>query len=230
MGVADEGGFWPNFASNEDVLDALSLAIERAGFRHGEVLISLDVAASEFHRDGRYRLALDERDYDTEAWLERLYAWISTYPIISVEDPVAEEDVAGMRAFTAKVGDRIQVIGDDFLVTNADRIRSAAQKHACNAALIKLNQAGTVTETHAALRAARALGWGTIVSARSGETEDVAITHLAVGWNAGQLKVGSFSRSERMAKWNEGLRIADDLGAHAVFAGSSVLAKNGAPR
>jgi enolase len=130
-----------------------------------------------------------------------------------------------MRAFTDAVGDRVQVIGDDFLVTNAHRIHAAAAAGACNAVLLKPNQAGTVSETLQALQAARAHGWGTIVSARSGETEDVAIVHLAVGWNSGQLKVGSFARSERMAKWNEGLRIEAALGSRARFAGSSALAK-----
>jgi len=224
-GVADEGGWWPNFTSNEAVLDALALSIERAGFRHGEVLISLDIAASEFFADDRYRLSLDGAAYDTAQWLDVLGGWLARYPIIALEDPVAEDDFAGMRDFTARAGHDIQIVGDDFLVTNTARIRRAAEAGACNAALIKLNQAGTVTETADAMAAARDAGWGTIVSARSGETEDVAIMHLAVGWNAGQLKVGSFSRSERMAKWNEGLRIEAALGTAAEFAGRAVLAR-----
>jgi enolase len=155
--------------------------------------------------------------------LEMLLDWCRRYPIASVEDPLAEDDPEGIRRFTEAVGHRIQVIGDDFLVTNAERVRQAARHGACNAVLIKPNQAGTVSETLAALHAGQAAGWGTIVSARSGETEDVTIVHLATGWNAGQLKVGSFARSERMAKWNEALRVEEALGGRAVFAGRTVL-------
>ena len=136
-----------------------------------------------------------------------MLGWLDRYPIVSIEDPLAEDDEAGWIAFTEAAGDRVQIVGDDFLVTNAGLVREAAMKKACNAVLIKPNQAGTVTETYRALQAARDNGYATIISARSGETEDVAIVHLATGWNAGQLKVGSFARSERMAKWNEGIRI-----------------------
>ncbi len=222
-GVADEGGWWPNFSSNQDALDTLALSIERAGFRNGEVGISLDIAASEFGREGRYRLALEGRDYTTAEWLEVLYGWVARYPILSIEDPVEEHDTEGMAAFTAAMGDRIQIIGDDFLVTSAARVVAAQKAGACNALLVKPNQAGTVSEAGAALRAAKAAGWGTIVSARSGETEDVTIAHLAVGWNAGQLKVGSFTRSERMAKWNETIRIEEELGPSARFSGLGAL-------
>lgn len=222
-GVADEGGWWPDFGTNEEALDMLARAIEKAGYRNGEVVMSLDVAASEFGSGGRYRLGLEDREYDTAAWVEVLLGWISKYPIASVEDPVGEDDPEGMRLFTAAAGGRIQVIGDDFLVTSADRVEAAAAAGQCNSALIKPNQAGTVTETRAALDAARRAGWTTVVSARSGETEDVTIAHLAVGWNAGQLKVGSFARSERMAKWNECLRIEAALGANARFAGAQAL-------
>jgi enolase len=155
---------------------------------------------------------------DTDAMIDKLLRWIDRYPIVSIEDPLAEDDEAGMIAFTRAAGDKVQIVGDDFLVTNAALIEAAAAKKACNAALIKFNQAGTVTETFAALQAARAQGYASIVSARSGETEDVTIVHLATGWNAGQLKVGSFSRSERMAKWNEGIRIEDDAQPRLSFA------------
>jgi enolase len=224
QGVADEGGYWPVFASNEEALDTLVLAIEAAGFRPGvDVAISLDVAASEFGRSGVYALALDGRKLDTGEMIDMLGRWLRAYPIVSVEDPVAEDDIEGFRTFTASYGQRCQIVGDDFLVTNAARVERSAGDRSTNAVLIKPNQAGTVMETHAALLAGREAGFGTIVSARSGETEDTTIAHLAVGWDAGQFKVGSFSRSERMAKWNEMLRIEECMGRDAMFAGWSAL-------
>jgi enolase len=220
MGVADEGGWWPAFPSNEAALDALMLAIERAGLRPGEdAAISLDIAASEFGRDGRYRLGLESRELDRDGLAELLIGWCARYPIVSIEDPFAEDDALGFQRFVAAVGDRIQIVGDDLLVTSAERVREAAQERAANAVLIKVNQAGTVSRARAAREEASRIGFGAIVSARSGETEDVSIVHLAIGWSAGQLKVGSFSRSERMAKWNEALRIEEALGADARFAG-----------
>lgn len=222
-GVADEGGWWPDFDGNEDALEMLARAIDNAGYGHGEVMISLDIAASEFGRDGVYRPALEGRAFTSDEWIEVLLGWVARYPILSIEDPVAEDDAAGMITFTRAAGARVQVIGDDFLVTNAQRVRDAAAAKACNAVLIKPNQAGTISETHDALTAAKACGYATIVSARSGESECVMISHLAVGWNAGQLKVGSFARSERMAKWNELLRIEETLGTSARYAGCGVL-------
>lgn len=222
-GVADEGGWWPDFETNEDALDALARAIEAAGYRNGEVVISLDIAASEFGENGRYCLGLEDREFDTGEWIDKLCEWIARYPILSIEDPVGEDDAEGMRAFTAAVGDRIQIIGDDYLVTDPDRVRRAIADAACNAVLLKPNQAGTISRTRAALEAAKAADWGMVVSARSGETEDVMIVHLATGWNTGQLKVGSFARSERMAKWNEALRIEEALGGKAVYAGADAL-------
>jgi enolase len=228
QGVADEGGYWPAFASNEDALEMLVRAIERAGYRPGEdVGISLDIAASEFGRGGRYRLGLEARELDSLEMAELLMEWCQRYPIVSIEDPLAEDDMPGMNLFTLAMGDRIQIIGDDYLVTNAALVQQAAMERACNAVLIKPNQAGTITETRAALEAGKAAGFGTIVSARSGETEDVTIVHLAVGWDAGQLKVGSFARSERMAKWNEALRVEEALGVQARFAGRAALARSG---
>jgi enolase len=222
-GVADEGGWWPDFTDNEAAIAMLARAIDAAGYRNGEVLISLDIAASEFRADGRYAPGPSERVYETEEWIDVMRGWVARYPIISLEDPVAEDDDAGMAVITAALGDRVQIIGDDYLVTNAHRIAGAAARGACNAVLLKPNQAGTVSETMMAMAAARDAHWGTIVSARSGETEDTTVAHLAVGWDAGQLKVGSFARSERMAKWNECLRIARELGADAVYAGASAL-------
>ena len=224
QGVADEGGYWPAFSTNEQALDTLMQAIIDAGFRPGEeVGISLDIAASEFGSRGRYELALDGRSLDSDAMIEMLGGWLKHYPILSIEDPLAEDDPEGFKRFCTLHGSSCQIIGDDFLVTNADRVHAAAKAQTVNAVLIKPNQAGTLSETHAALTAGKAAGFGTIVSARSGESEDLTIAHLAVGWNAGQLKVGSFSRSERMAKWNEVLRIEESLGTQASFWGWDAL-------
>lgn len=220
-GVADEGGWWPIFDSNEEALETLVGAIEKAGEKPGEnVVISLDVAASEFGKNGCYRLALEDRDMDTSALVDMLGRWIDAYPIISIEDPVGEDDPEGMREFTRRFGGRVQIIGDDYLVTNSKLVEEAVEYGACNAVLIKVNQVGTVTEAVDTLLAAEKAGWQGVVSARSGETEDVSISHLAVGLGCGQLKVGSFNRSERMAKWNECLRIQDALGTDAFVGGT----------
>jgi enolase len=220
-GVADEGGWWPEFDTNEEALDMLVRAIETADLTPGDdVAISLDIAASEFGRNGLYTLGLEKRELDGDGMVDLLSGWIDRYPIVSIEDPLGEDDPEPFRAFTEQFGETVQIIGDDFLVTNAERIANAADAGICNSALIKPNQAGTVTETAAALEAATKAGWATVVSARSGETEDITIAHLAVGWNAGQLKVGSFARSERMAKWNEILRIEEALGDKARLAGT----------
>jgi enolase len=156
--------------------------------------------------------------------IELLLRWLDRYPIVSIEDPLGEDDRDGWIAFARAAGSRIEIVGDDYLTTDAARVRTAAADSSCNAVLIKPNQAGTLTETLAAVRAGKEAGFATIVSARSGETEDVSIVHLAVGWDAGRLKVGSFARSERMAKWNEGLRIEEAIGA-ARFAGARALAQ-----
>ncbi len=223
-GVADEGGWWPNFSSNEQALVMLTRAIESARYRPGDdVFISLDIAASEFHRDGRYRLGLDAKEMDANGLIGTISGWCRTYPILSIEDPVTQDDATGMQAATRELSNGAQIVGDDFLVTDAARVREAVGTGACTAALIKVNQAGTMTRARAALDAARVAGWSTIVSARSGETEDLSIAHLAVGWDAGQIKVGSFARSERMAKWNELLRIEEEMGADAAFAGWGAL-------
>ena len=223
-GVADEGGYWPEFSSNEEALEYLLRAIEAAALRPlDQVAIALDIAATEFGEQGRYTLSLDGDELDSDAFIERLAAWIARYPIVSVEDPLAEDDEEGLRDFTARFGDRLQIVGDDYLVTNAARVAHAADIGACNAVLIKPNQAGTLSEARRALDASRDAGWGAIVSARSGESEDTTIVDLAIGWGVSQLKVGSFARSERMAKWNEVLRIESALGGRARFAGAAAL-------
>jgi enolase len=202
-------------------------AIERAGFRPGEqVGIALDIASSEFGRGGLYKLALEDRELDSEGMIRMLTGWIGRYPILSIEDPLAEDDAEGFAAFTREVGGRVQIVGDDFLVSDAARVREAASRGAANTVLLKPNQRGTLTETWQCWQAAKDSGFSAIVSARSGETEDTTIVHLAVGWGTGQLKVGSFTRSERMAKWNEALRVEEALGPRARFAGGAVLGRS----
>ena len=213
QGVADEGGYWPAFKSNEEGLAELLGAISDAGLEPGaDVAIALDIAATQLYRGGSYHLALENRTLSAEQLHAMWMRWIERYPIVSIEDPFAENDGAAMRAFTKVAG--IQVVGDDFFVTDAQKLKTA--DGACNAVLLKPDQVGTVTETLACWNAAREAGYRAIVSARSGETEDVSIVHLAVGWGVAQLKVGSFARSERMAKWNEALRIEEALGAKAL--------------
>jgi enolase len=228
QGVADEGGWWPAFSTNEQALETLVRAIERAGFTPGtQVAIALDVAASEFGRGGKYKLALEDKELDSDGMVKLLTGWTQRFPIVSIEDPLAEDDDVGFAAFTHEAGGRVQVVGDDFLVTQASRVREAALRGSANAVLLKPNQRGTLTETFEAWQAAQEAGFAGIISARSGETEDVTIVHLAVGWGVGQIKVGSFSRGERMAKWNEALRIEEALGARARFAGGGVLGRSG---
>ena len=226
FGVADEGGWWPDFSSNEQALEMLVLAIERAGFVPGDqVAIALDIAASEFGQQGQYRLGLESRELDSDGMIEMLLRWVEKYPIASIEDPLAEDDTVGFARFTKAIGHRLQIVGDDFLVSNSTLIREAAKLGAANTVLLKPNQRGTLSETLEAWKVAQELGYSAIVSARSGETEDTTIVDLAIGWNVGQLKVGSFARSERMVKWNHALRIEEQLGAQAHFAGSSVFKK-----
>ena len=220
-GIADEGGWWPQFDSNEEALETLTEAIALAGETPGQnVVISLDIAASEFGTKGKYQLALENRTLTSDQLIDLLGSWLDRYPIASIEDPLAEDDKAGMIAFTAAHGQNVQIIGDDYFVTNEALVKAALQDKAANAVLIKVNQIGTVTEALTTFQTAQEAGWGTIISARSGETEDASISHLSVGLGGGQLKVGSFQRSERMVKWNECLRIQDEIGADAFVQGT----------
>ena len=223
-GVADEGGFWPLFDANEDVLGVLVEAIEAAGYEPGgDVALSLDIAATDLFRDGSYHLSLEDRVFSSEAFVEMITGWVDRYPIISLEDPLAEEDWSGWKLAADILKDRVQLIGDDLFTTHVDRIDKGVELGVANAVLIKLNQVGTVSGAVDAVRRTQEAGWVPVVSARSGETEDTFIAHLAVAFNCGQLKVGSFTRSERMAKWNEVLRIEAQLGDRACFSGRNVF-------
>jgi enolase len=228
FGVADEGGYWPEFQTNEEPLQLLVAAIEQAGYQPGrDAAISLDLAASDLfdQKRGIYRFALERRNFSTTDFSALLTEWCARYPIISIEDPMADTDWDGWQMIFKALGQRVQVIGDDLFTTNLQRIRAGIEKGIANAVLIKLNQIGTVTETIAAIRLTQEAGWLPVISARSGETEDAFIAHLAVATNAGQLKVGSFSRSERMAKWNEVIRIERELAGRARFSGAEIFRK-----
>jgi enolase len=222
FGVADEGGFWPDFDRNEDALRLMVDAIEAAGYTPGrDAAIALDIAASDLYDQerGRYCFRLEGKEFNSAEFCSLMVDWCNRFPIVSIEDPMADTDWDGWSAVAHELRDRIQLVGDDLFTTNTQRIRTGIERQSANAVLIKLNQIGTVTETIEAIRLTQSAGWQPIVSARSGETEDAFISHLAVATNAGQLKVGSFSRSERMVKWNEVLRIARDLGERARFIG-----------
>jgi enolase len=224
-GLADEGGFWPDYASNEEALATLVEAIERAGYAPGrDVAISLDIAASDLYDEasGTYRFRLEDQKFTSEEFSSLMIDWCRRYPVISIEDPAADTDWAGWTKICAAIGKTVQLIGDDLFTTNVKRIEQGIERQAANAVLIKLNQIGTVTETIDAIRLTQKAGWLPVVSARSGETEDAFISHLAVATNAGQLKVGSFARSERMVKWNEVLRIERRLGSRARFEGGAI--------
>jgi enolase len=218
-GVGDEGGFAPNLGSNQEALDLLMLAIEKAGYKPGEqVALALDVASSEFYKNGQY--VYDGAAHTPTELIDYLDKLASTYPIVSIEDGLQEEDWDHWKALTQKMGDRVQLVGDDLFVTNMTRLQRGIDLKAANAILIKLNQIGSLTETLQAIDLATRNGYRSVISHRSGETEDTTIADLAVATRAGQIKTGSLCRSERVAKYNRLLRIEDELGAQAVYAGT----------
>ena len=218
--VGDEGGFAPPQISNNEAIEAVLSAIEKAGYKAGrDCFIALDPAASEFYEDGKYILSREGATLSSAEMVEYYVKWISDYPIISIEDGMAEDDWDGWQLLTEKLGDKVQIVGDDLYVTNVDRLHRGISLKASNSILIKLNQIGTLTETIDAIRMAQQAGWTAVVSHRSGETEDTTIADLAVGLNTGMIKTGAPCRSERTAKYNRLLRIEDELGEDASFAG-----------
>ena len=228
-GQGDEGGFAPSLPSNEAALEALMTAIERAGYKPGEQIgIAIDAAATELlTADGRYTLEREGRTLESGELIELWAVWCAKFPIISLEDGLAEDDWSGWSALVQRIGDTVQIVGDDLLVTNVERIQRGIKQRAATALLVKPNQIGTLTETLDAISTARGAGWSTILSHRSGETEDTTIADLAVATNAGQIKTGAPSRSERVAKLNRLLRIEELLGNRAIYLGRAAFARSG---
>jgi enolase len=223
-GVADEGGYAPVLKTNEQGFALMVEAIEWAGLRPGQdAAIAVDVAASHFYADGRYRMVAEGTETDTEGMVRKLAVWCERYPIISIEDGVAEDDWTGWKLLTERLGSRVQLIGDDLFVTNPERLRKGIEAGVANAVLLKMNQIGTVTETLEVTQMARRHGYRTVVSARSGETEDDTMADLAVATGAGQIKVGAITRSERLAKYNRLLRIEEELGERGVYCGAALF-------
>jgi enolase len=218
--VGDEGGFGPRLKSNEQAVELLLQAIEKAGYSRSQTALAIDVAASQFFRDSRYHLQSDGGVFlSSDQMVELLERWVKTFPILSIEDGLAEDDWTGWQLLTSALGNKIQLIGDDLFVTNPERLRQGISKGVANSILIKPNQIGTLTETLEVMALARSAGYRTIISARSGETEDTTIADLAVATGAGQIKIGSVARSERLAKYNQLLRIEEEMGDQAIFAG-----------
>jgi enolase len=221
-GVGDEGGFAPNLGSNQEALELLISAIEKAGYKPGsEISLALDVAASEFYKDGQY--TYDGTAHSPAELIDYMAGLVSRYPIVSIEDPLYEDDWASWKLMTQKMGDKVQIVGDDLFVTNMTRLRQGIEQKAANTILIKLNQIGSLTETMQTIDLATRNRFKSIISHRSGETEDTTIADLAVATRAGQIKTGSLCRSERVAKYNRLLRIEDELGDFAVYAGAAGL-------
>ena len=218
--VGDEGGFAPDLESNEAALEVIMRAIETAGYVPGEdILLGLDIASTEFYRDGRYMLASENKALSADEFLDYLAPWVDNYPIITIEDGMAEDDWDGWQALTERLGERVQLVGDDLFVTNTAILQRGIAQGVANSILIKVNQIGTLTETLAAIDMARKAGYTTVISHRSGETEDTTIADLAVATSAGQIKTGSLSRSDRVAKYNRLISIEKELGDSAEYPG-----------
>ncbi len=224
--VGDEGGFAPNLKSTDDALGFIMSAIEKAGYRPAEdVFIALDAASTEFYKNGKYELAGEGKSLDSAAMADYLADFVARYPIVSIEDGMAEDDWEGWRILTEKIGDLCQLVGDDLFVTNEKRLRQGIEQGCANSILIKVNQIGTLTETLAAVDTAHRARFTSVMSHRSGETEDATIADLAVATNCGQIKTGSLARSDRLAKYNQLLRIEDELGDAGVYAGRAALGR-----
>ena len=222
--VGDEGGFAPDLPSNESALEVILEAIDKAGYKAGrDVFLGLDPASSEFYRDGRYQIESEGKALDSAGFADYLAAWVDRYPIVSIEDGMAEDDWEGWRILTQKLGGRIQLVGDDLFVTDTATLQRGIDRGVANSILIKVNQIGTLSETLAAIRLAQKSKYTTVISHRSGETEDTTIADLAVATGAGQIKTGSLSRSDRVAKYNRLMRIEEELGKDASFAGRPVF-------
>ncbi|MFN2271171.1 MAG: phosphopyruvate hydratase [Anaerolineae bacterium] len=223
-GVGDEGGFAPSLAANEEAIEVILEAVKKAGYKPGEqVRIALDPAASEFYKDGKYVLAKEGRTLSGAEMVEFYADWVDKYPIISIEDGLAEDDWESWVVMMERLGDKVQIVGDDLLVTNVERIQKGIEMKTCNALLCKVNQIGSLSEAIAAVDMSHRAGWAAVVSHRSGETEDATIADLAVALNAGQIKTGAPCRSDRVAKYNQLLRIEQELGDDAVYAGLSAF-------
>ena len=223
-GVGDEGGFAPNLSSNEEAIETILLAIEKAGYSAGkDVYLALDVASSEFYKDGVYDLASESRQFDAAGFVEYLSDWTDRYPIISIEDGLDEGDWAGWKILSDRLKDSIQLVGDDLFVTNPKILQRGIDEGIANSVLIKVNQIGSLSETLETINMAHKAGYTTVTSHRSGETEDTTIADLAVATNAKQIKTGSLSRSDRIAKYNQLLRIEEYLGDRAVYPGASAF-------
>jgi enolase len=222
--VGDEGGFAPNLASTTDALDFIMQSIEKAGYTPGDdVMLALDCAATEFFRDGKYEISGEGLSLEPGAMADYLADLVSRYPILSIEDGMAEDDFEGWKALTDKIGDKVQLVGDDLFVTNPARLRDGIKRGLANSLLVKVNQIGTLSETLEAMRIAERAGYTAVMSHRSGETEDATIADLAVATNCGQIKTGSLARSDRLAKYNQLIRIEEELGTVAAYAGRDVL-------
>jgi enolase len=222
--VGDEGGFAPNLQSAAHALEFIVKAIEKAGYRPGfDVVLALDPASTEFYRDGKYKLEGEKKEFDAKGMVDYYTRLVDSFPIVSIEDGMAEDDLEGWKLMNESLGSRIQIVGDDLFVTNPERVRMGIEKDLANAVLIKVNQIGTLSETLETVEMTHKAGWHCVFSHRSGETEDTTLADLAVATNAGQIKTGSMSRTDRMAKYNQLIRIEEELGQAARFAGENAL-------